>query len=134
MAPQVLSRVLYGATSLPSTSTLKLTPATLAGYTRSSLSDESYPAIIASSEDSEVTGILVQNITWAQLVTLDKFEGDEYERKTVVVKLDGSNEVVEAQCYVWVDDIARLTGVDWDFSDFMKKRFSNWIEKEIQEM
>ncbi|KAK9240115.1 hypothetical protein V1525DRAFT_396030 [Lipomyces kononenkoae] len=133
MSPKVLARVLYNEFVLPAESPILLHPAVLENYRRSRLIDESYPAVVPC-KDSSVKGILVRNVTVDQISRLDDFEGDEYERRTVVVTAEDTESAIEAQCYVWVDEPKRLTGVDWDFEEFMRTRFKQWIEKEMAEI
>ncbi|KAK7204351.1 AIG2-like family-domain-containing protein [Myxozyma melibiosi] len=132
MSPNVLARVLFNKRDLPSNSPLSLTPATLHNHSRSRLIDESYPAIV-KSEGSSVAGVLVSELTPAQVKTLDAFEGDEYERQKVQV-VNENGQAVDAWCYIWVDRLDRLTGVDWDFDEFMQNRFKTWIEGEMSAM
>lgn len=118
MSPNVLARVLFNKRNLPSDTILTLRPATLSNYRRSSLIDESYPAVVCYSGAS-VNGILVSGLSPAQIQTLDAFEGDEYNRQTVLVT-DNEGQVQDAWCYIWADQMDRLTGVDWDFGEFMQ--------------
>ncbi|KAK9242676.1 hypothetical protein V1506DRAFT_555909 [Lipomyces tetrasporus] len=107
MSPKVLARVLYNNFESPTESPILLHPAVLENYVRSGLIDESYY-------------IVVRNVSQKQVDRLDEFEGDEYERRTVVVRDLETGEALEAQCYIWVDDGKRLTGADWDFEEFMQ--------------
>ncbi|KAJ8103957.1 hypothetical protein POJ06DRAFT_9967 [Lipomyces tetrasporus] len=132
MSPKVLARVLYNNFDFPTESSILLHPAVLENYVRSGLIDESYPALVPSSDSCSVTGIVVRNVSQQQVDRLDEFEGDEYERRTVVVHDLENGEDIEAQCYIWVDDLKRLTGVDWDFEEFLQNRFKDWIEKEMK--
>ncbi|KAK9370135.1 hypothetical protein V1509DRAFT_638301 [Lipomyces kononenkoae] len=133
MSPKVLARVLYDKFELPTESPISLHPVVLENHRRSRLIDESYPAVVPC-KDSSVKGLLVRNLSKDQVNRLDDFEGDEYERKTVVVTAELTEGSIEAQCYIWVDDPKRLTGVDWDFEEFMRTRFKQWIEKEMEEI
>ncbi|KAK9377809.1 uncharacterized protein V1513DRAFT_422356 [Lipomyces chichibuensis] len=133
MSPEVLARVLYNTFNFPAESPISLHRAVLENYSRFALIDESYPALIPSL-NSSVKGILVRNLSVEQVSRLDEFEGDEYERRTVIVNVEDTEEVVEAQCYIWVDDLKRLSDCDWDFKEFMQKRFKQWIEEEMEEM
>ncbi|KAK9257481.1 hypothetical protein V1507DRAFT_447353, partial [Lipomyces tetrasporus] len=111
MSPKVLARVLYNNFEFPTESPILLRPAVLENYVRSGLIDESYSAL---------TGIVVRNVSQKQVDRLDEFEGDEYERRTVVVHDLETGEALEAQCYIWVewvDDVKRFTGADWDFEE-----------------
>lgn len=67
--------------------------ATLGGYQRRRIIGEHYPAIIPASGEV-VDGILYENLTEADFLHLDLFEGEEYDRVTVQI---GN---IEAQAYV----------------------------------
>ncbi|KAK9493559.1 hypothetical protein V1508DRAFT_415818 [Lipomyces doorenjongii] len=133
MSPKVLARVLYNTFDLPIESPISLHKAVLENYSRFGLIDESYPALIPSL-NSSVKGILVRNLSEEQVSRLDEFEGDEYERRTVIVTIEDTGEAVKAQCYIWADDLKRLSDADWDFEEFMQNRFKQWIEKEMDEI
>jgi gamma-glutamylcyclotransferase (GGCT)/AIG2-like uncharacterized protein YtfP len=68
-------------------------PATLSGYLRLRVKGEHFPAVIASDADA-VEGVLYENLCAEDFGHLDRFEGEEYDRK--VVRISG----VDAQVYV----------------------------------
>ncbi|KAK9454663.1 hypothetical protein V1511DRAFT_358284 [Dipodascopsis uninucleata] len=133
MSEKVLARVLYNTSELPNNSKIELEPATLEGFSRSALIDEDYPAVIAKSGE-HVNGILVRNLSKDQVITLDKFEGDEYERQQVEIAVKNSGVTELVNCYIWVHDLERLKGVDWDYNEFLRARLDSYIESEMQDM
>ena len=91
MAPQILNRVLNRTSS--SQHDLEVKPALLHGCERRRVKDADYPGIIPSpsssnsSNTSSVLGTLVSNITPSDIVRLDRFEGPEYLKKSVKVRV-----------------------------------------------
>ena len=82
-------------------------------------------------------GTLVQGLTEGDLWRLDIFEGGQYTREKVRVRLlqEGGDEErkhnvkggeVEAETYVWADDRQDLEG-EWDFDEFHREKMQRWI-------
>jgi len=154
MAPAVLHRVIYGTTD-PEEWQKKLTtvrPALLQGYRRHKVKHADYPAILphstASSAETEsstpsVRGSLVTGLTDGDIWRLDIFEGSEYTRQKVRVKvlkdtaldaladeahLDAHvEEEVEAETYVWTSPKNQLEQEEWDFEVFKKEKMWAWV-------
>lgn len=154
MAPPVLHRVIYGTTN-PEEWQKKLTtvrPALLQGYRRHKVKHADYPAILphstTSSTKSEsgtpsVRGSLVTGLTDGDIWRLDIFEGDQYTRQKVRVKvlkdtaLDAAADEanleahlegeVEAETYVWTDPRNQLEQEEWDFEEFKREKMWAWV-------
>lgn len=131
MAPQVLHRVCHGSTApdnpIYANHNLKATPAILHNFRRHKVRHADYPAILPVAK-STVRGTFVSGLTEADIWRLDLFEGDEYERQVVPVKLltkvgdesgEGNveGEEVEAETYVWIAGESRLEDEEWDFAE-----------------
>lgn len=139
MAPQVLYRVCYG-TPKPTPlqkSLLTIRPAVLHSYCRRKVCDCDYPAIIPSPGVS-VRGTFVQGLTDADIWRLDIFEGDQYTRESVRIRLleevgdgEGRGNVegleMEAETYVWADGRVDLEEGEWDFAEFRAEKMARWI-------
>ncbi|KAG7002286.1 hypothetical protein G7Y79_00027g059780 [Physcia stellaris] len=139
MAPQVLYRVCYGSPH-PTTaqrSLLKIRPSILHCYCRHKIRGCEYPCIVPSA-NSSVRGTLVEGLTDGDLWRLDLFEGDEYTRERVRVKVlleigdekgngNVEGEEIEAETYVWADDEERLEEGEWDFAAFRQEKLPRWI-------
>ena len=136
MAPQVLYRVCYGTpkpTSLQK-SLLTIRPAILHSYCRHRVRECEYPAIVPSPGGS-VRGTLVQGLTDADVWRLNIFEGDQYTREKVRVKLlegvedEGCVEggEIEAETFVWAEGEDDLEDAEWDFVEFRLQKLSRWI-------
>jgi Gamma-glutamyl cyclotransferase, AIG2-like len=142
MAPKVLQRVCYGpAVRGPPTSTsLTISPALLTSYRRHRVLGADYPAIIPHT-NSTVRGTLVEGLTDGDIWRLDIFEGDEYERKPVKVRViteTTSNEPseeqlgdeVQAESYIWIAGEHQLEDKEWDFDEFMREKMVFWAGEE----
>src|SRR5271163_3251674 len=148
MAPGVLYRVIYG-TPQPEAWQRKLTtfrPALLANHRRQRVYGCSYPAIVPC-EGSTVRGNVVTGLTQGDVYRLDIFEGYQYRRVKVKVRVlkgvgldekapqgspeatkgDADVEEVEAETYVWKDDTQELEDGEWDFEEFKREKMLSWM-------
>jgi len=93
-------------------------PATLAGFIRRCVKEDSYPVIFRGSSSDSVEGVLYRNISDKDLAVLDAFEGDYYAREAVTLLLpDGST--FPAQTYVLKDQYRHLASdLEWDAARF----------------
>jgi hypothetical protein len=115
MVPDVFYSVCYGAKDVPAAVAKLHTfqPAILHGYCRRRVKYADYPGIIPD-KDHDVFGTFATGLTAANMAKLDYFEGSQYVRKTVTVKLldkvgnlkgEGNVEGAErtAEVYVYLD-------------------------------
>lgn len=146
MAPPVLHRVIWGSQTPPTpahASLLSIRPAILHAHQRRHVKGADYPAVIPSTPASEVRGTLVEGLTDGDIWRLDIFEGDEYERQNVAVRVleskgragdaehgDVEGEEVQAQTYIWIAGEQRLETDEWDFEHFVKEKMSRWVGRE----
>ena len=142
MAPQLLRQVTRGSNSpSPHQPRLIMLPALLEHFARHRVQDCDYPAIVPTPE-SCVRGTYVHGLTDADVGRLDVFEGYEYVRQKVHVKVLDENEkewdslslepkensrLVEAETYVWVAGDNDLDHGEWDFEDFKKNKMHRWL-------
>lgn len=152
MAPPVLHRVIYGTTS-PEAWQKSLTtvrPALLQGYQRHKVKYADYPAILPATGSvalgaapPSVRGSLVTGLTDGDMWRLDIFEGSQYTRQKVRVKIlkhtaldaaideDKLDDVVEAELdaetYVWSVDPEDLESEEWDFEEFRREKMWAWV-------
>jgi gamma-glutamylcyclotransferase (GGCT)/AIG2-like uncharacterized protein YtfP len=148
MAPRVLHRVCHGP-SLPLSTTqnnqLIVRPALLKSFRRHRVLQADYPAILPS-DDSTVRGTLVSGLTDGDIWRLDIFEGDEYERQKVKVRLledEGDVNVepteeqlsaeLEAETYVWIAGKQHLEDREWDFEEFVREKMGRWVGVRAEE-
>lgn len=115
MVPDVFYSVCYGSKNVPKAIAKLHTfnPAILHGYCRRRVKYADYPGI-TEDEDHSVFGTFTTGLTRANMAKLDIFEGSQYVRKTVTVKLleklgsvsgEGNVEGEErtAEVYVYLD-------------------------------
>jgi hypothetical protein len=140
MVPEILYRVIY-RTSYPSREkkdSLEIRPAILHDYCRHRVKDASYPAIIESAGDT-VRGTLVTGLSNVAVERLDRFEGRQYYRGTVRVKVlahagddvgrgNVEGDEVEAETYIWRVDPNELDYREWDFAEFKRNKMRAWID------
>ena len=142
MAPAVLHRVCHGPMNPtftdPSKSYITTRPAILHAHRRHRVRGADYPAIV-SSVSSTVRGTLVTGLTDGDIYRLDIFEGDEYARSIVKVRVlekEGdfitgkgnieSKDEVEAETYIWIAPKDELEDKEWDFGHFMREKVAAW--------
>lgn len=104
MVPQILHKVIHGQENPEpwQKAMLRFQPAIVHGYRRHRVQNADFPAIVADPEpaietekpsDSKtnpgtsVIGTLVSGLTDGDVYRLDRFEGSEYEKKSVVVRM-----------------------------------------------
>lgn len=101
-------------------------PARLSGFERLSVRDETYPAIVERSGAS-VEGVLYLEVADDDLQRLDAFEGSDYERRTLAVRiLEGGAGHVPAETYVWRDPV-RLHARPWDAQGFERDAMTSFL-------
>lgn len=92
----------------------------LDGYSRHPILDADYPGMVPRTGAS-VPGIVYRDLDATALVRLDAFEGPDYLRTLVTLRLaDGAN--LSAWAYVYRAELAdRLLPGDWDFAHFERE-------------
>ncbi|KAH7008351.1 AIG2-like family-domain-containing protein [Ilyonectria destructans] len=137
MAPEVFFSVCYGDKNPPQVikDMHTFTPAILDGYCRHRVQFADYPGIIAE-EGHTVLGIYATGLTDANIEKLDYFEGSEYNRENVKVKLvkkDGDaisgGEHKETSVYVF-NQPDFLEKKEWDFAQFRAEKMAYWTRGE----
>ncbi|KAF2272664.1 uncharacterized protein EI97DRAFT_436750 [Westerdykella ornata] len=135
MATPVLHRVIHNPT-IPSSllPTLTTRPAILQNHTRHRVRHADYPAVVPSDDQGAcVRGVLVSGLSDADIWRLDVFEGEEYERRRVRVRVldggeeEGEGEEVDAETYIWIAGAERLEPQEWDFDEFVREKMRRWV-------
>lgn len=144
MVPAVLHRVCPGSTFTipipPNTHLLRATPAILPKHRRHRVKHADYPAVVPATS-STVRGTFVSGLTTQDLARLDLFEGSEYSREAVKVKLlkavgdesgerNVEGEEVDAETYIWIAGQDSLQDGEWDFTEFQKEKLRYWVGEE----
>ncbi|KAH0545270.1 hypothetical protein FGG08_000569 [Glutinoglossum americanum] len=138
MAPKVLHRVCYGNPNPQpwQSQLLTIKPAILHGFCRHQVQGCDYPAIIPQT-NSTVRGTFVTGLTEGDIHRLDIFEGSDYTRKKVKVRVlakvgddSGKGSVegdeVETETYVWTSGEDELEPGEWDFGEFVREKMAWW--------
>lgn len=163
MAPPVLHRVIWGSQTPPTpahASLLHIQPAILHAHQRHKVKHADYPAILPTSAEANtsVRGTLVTGLTDGDIWRLDIFEGSEYQRRKVRVRVLESQskstneeqekgmgditqkaeenvegEEVEAETFIWIAGAARLEPQEWDFAEFVRDKMRRWVGREAAE-
>jgi gamma-glutamylcyclotransferase (GGCT)/AIG2-like uncharacterized protein YtfP len=105
--------------------------AQLACYKMRRVKGAEYPGIV-DCETESVSGVLYAEVDEQSMRVLDAFEGEEYERKEVVVKLD-SGEELKAFAYVIRPQYrSRLSDAPWDFEAFMQTELQAFMARFVR--
>ena len=138
MVREILHRVCYGAGQVKSdpakallASQLSIQPAILHDFCRHRVRSCDYPGIIPEKGHT-VRGTYVTGLTDGDIHRLDYFEGDEYERRKVKVKLVDEGETgkeLEAETYVYTAGDDSLEKKEWDFEEFRRERLHRWTDE-----
>lgn len=138
MAPQVLYRVVFGSSRPPKSvrDQLTITPAVLHSYCRHKVYYADYPGIIPQ-EGKSVLGVYVTGLNNENIRRLDYFEGSQYRRVKVKIRLlEGVRNLevggtegkeVEAETYVFRKK-SDLMDEEWDFQKFVKEKMWRWAD------
>ncbi|KAK5119892.1 hypothetical protein LTR85_007218 [Meristemomyces frigidus] len=144
MAPQVLHRVCHGSSDpdnpIFAMHQLKTYSAILHDHKRHRVKMADYPAVLPA-QGSTVRGTYVTGLTDMDISRLDVFEGSEYSREKVKVRIltqigDGSGEgnvegeEVDAETYIWTADPEELDAKEWDFAEFQREKMRFWVGAE----
>ena len=100
-------------------------PGTLTGYSRRSVTGESYPAIIPDRE-AAVDGVIYRNVPGSAWYRLDRFEGEMYERRQVTVILNNRTTLSAETYVIHPEYLNRLDQSGWDFDDFIRNAKANF--------
>lgn len=102
-------------------------PAVLRGYAMYRVKDAVYPGIVRGDSQSEVPGVLYDDLDEDTLFELDTYESSFYERLPVQVVLEDGSEV-ECHAYI-VPDSRRdlLTDELWDKEWFRTHELNHYL-------
>ncbi|KAL8383113.1 hypothetical protein RB595_006734 [Gaeumannomyces hyphopodioides] len=133
MAPEVFFTVCFRLSSPPAEvrDKYRFRPAVLPGYCRHRVRHADYPGVVEDATPGrEVRGAFVDGLTAENVAKLDYFEGSEYERRTVRVRLlDLGGAEVETQVYVFMYR-AHLEDREWDFDEFRRDKLKLWARED----
>jgi len=126
MAPEVLFSVIYGRKNPGKVFEDLHTfhPAILDNHARRVLAFADYPGVVPQEGES-VQGVYVTGLTDANMERLDIFEGSEYVREKVKVRLLENGETRETEVYIYLHAEDLKEG-EWDFEHFKKEKLALW--------
>ncbi len=135
MAPEVLFTVLYNSAKPPEDfqNLHTFTPAILDGHCRRRVQYADYPGVIPD-RISSVRGVFVTGLTDANREKLDTFEGSEYTREKVTIRLVSQDDKKEfpvtdeeqvTETYIFKHR-ENLEPSEWDFEHFKKEKLKLW--------
>ena len=82
-----------------------------------------YPALVV--DDNQIIGKLIENVSSAAMVLLDRYEGEEYTR--LKVNVWSGNKVTSAYTYIWNFTSEDQLGDIWDPEAFYKDELSDYL-------
>lgn len=94
--------------------------ASLSSHRRYALADDTYPGMVEETTAS-VDGLVYFDVSDADVVRLDDFEGAEYRRLAVTLTLD-DGQALQAQTYLFMA-VHRLSAAPWNPDAFALERF-----------
>ena len=109
MYPQVWSRVVSGA--------YRSSVATIHGFRRLCIRDETYPVLVVAKDASPIFGRIYYDVSAQDVCSLDAFETTAYARVTVAVTEHADPRSLSAQAYLGLHT-CELTEIDWDPESF----------------
>eukprot|EP00878_Enallax_costatus_P017780 GHUV01018682.1.p1 GENE.GHUV01018682.1~~GHUV01018682.1.p1 ORF type:complete len:147 (+),score=12.20 GHUV01018682.1:308-748(+) len=103
-------------------------PAKLSGYSRYRVKGQVFPAILHSTPQSQVQGMVLMELTPQELHILDVYESEEYYRERVSPELEDGT-TVPADVYVWRDEYRSMLDGAWSYEEWRKLHLHKWIAK-----
>ncbi|KAE9388493.1 hypothetical protein BT96DRAFT_1004138 [Gymnopus androsaceus JB14] len=98
------------------------------GYARFTVLGKDYPALIKHHDSSPVDGLLLFPLTMSQRTKLDDFEGGAYKAARIKAIIAETEEVVDADVYLWNGEPDEVSKDPWDLAAFIKDRLEDWID------
>ena len=95
----------------------------LSGYKRYALKDKAYPGLIRE-EGATTHGLIYFNVSNFDIVKLDVFEGQEYERITIDTVFN--DQAITLETFLFVGESEFLIDEDWDLDHFVDNDTQNF--------
>lgn len=101
-----------------------------AGLVRRKISNSTYPVAFAGSPENVLDGRLYWNVSPADLGRLDRFEGEYYERKPILVASGQDETKISADVFLLKPKYKLLAGPDdWSPRHFQKHELQRFIHR-----
>ena len=91
------------------------------------VADVHYPCLLSGNDADLADGAILSDVTDDDLALLDRFEGDNYERRPIEVISD--NQLVVTQAYF--PKIALATDAPWSFESWQHKEQAAFLDKDF---
>ncbi len=112
------------------------TPATLSGHKRLRIIGDDYPVLLPANKEDTVQGVVYSHVSAQQIMLLDAYEGDYYDRQTVYVQQPGpaagnpQTDLYSAQAYVLKPTYYHLADhTPWCFADFQANQYHSYCQR-----
>jgi gamma-glutamylcyclotransferase (GGCT)/AIG2-like uncharacterized protein YtfP len=108
-------------------------PARLPGWAVFRMRDAGYPGIVPGREEDDAPGLIYDGMSDGELLTLDRFEGPQYERREMEVGVSGGEM---ATAWVYVVKTSRrdeVTGDPWRLEEFLQSGLPEFMERFVRE-
>ena len=99
------------------------------GFQRYAVPNETYPGMVRD-QAAQVQGIVWLNVQPHDLARLDAFEGAEYQRETIEVKLNKDGSSMRAGAYLWRDS-SLLSDALWSVATFERDGMHAFLNKHV---
>jgi len=107
--------------------------ARLPGWRALRMQNAEYPGIVPGAETDDAPGIVYRGLGRGEWLTLDRFEGPQYERRELTVVGAGGN-LFSAWVYVVKEDRrAELSEEPWRLDDFLSSGLSAFMDRFVRE-
>ena len=95
----------------------------LSGYKRCALKDKAYPGLIRE-EGATTNGLIYFDVSNFDIVKLDVFEGQEYERITIDTIYN--DQEIALETFLFVGESKYVLDEDWDLDHFVDNDTQNF--------
>ncbi len=100
------------------------------GMRRFAVLDELYPAAVQGVVEDRLEGIVYLNVEERDLLSLDRFEGEQYVRKSVVAETE-DGESLSVQVYEFKSEYHSLLDTsEWDAERFRSESLVEFLRRE----
>ena len=118
----MIPEIMYAVT----TRRFRFKNAILRGYARFTVKGESYPGIIPVA-DAVTKGIVYFDVDELSLERLDVFEGDLYQRTSILAEME-RGEILNAEAYVVKPEFRNhLSSSEWNIKEFAQKHLEAFL-------
>ncbi len=96
----------------------------LPGYRRVGVANESYPALVHTSNQS-IEGVLIEDLDASESLRIIYFEGEEYKPEEVQLQLK-NHKPESAYCFLASADL-ELVDREWDFESWRTQHLQDFL-------